>query len=457
MKFQKILVANRGEIAIRVFRACRELGIETVAVYAKQEKGALFIQKADTAVELREEKNPVQSYLNIEDIIQIAKETHADAIHPGYGFLAENPSFVKRCKEEGIVFIGPSAETMEAIGDKVSGKEVARQVNVPVIPGSKMEINNAEEAAEFAKTCGYPVILKASFGGGGRGMRVISSEEEMAKSFRRAASEAKKAFGNGALFVEKYLENPKHIEVQILGDAYGNLVHLFERDCSVQRRHQKVIEIAPAIGISPEKRKEICEDALKIARQAGYANAGTVEFLLDREGNHYFIEVNPRIQVEHTVTEMISGIDLVKAQILIAQGCALDGREIGILGQESVKSLGCAIQCRVTTEEPERNFMPDIGVVTKYQTGGGFGVRFDDGCCMGSEVTPYFDSLLVKIITWGRDFEEAAERADRALDEIKVEGVKTNKTYLRKVLACEEFRKGCCGTSFIEDHMALLA
>lgn len=456
MQFRKILVANRGEIAVRIFRACRELGIETVAVYAKQEADAYFTKKADYAVQLDEKENPVQCYLDMENIIRIAKENKVDAVHPGYGFLAENTDFARMLRREHIAFIGPSAETMEVIGDKISAKEIAKITEVPVIPGSGSAVKDYEEAREFAESVGYPVILKAAFGGGGRGMRVIDSEEKLEKGFKRAVSEARKAFGDGTLFVEKYLKNPKHIEVQILGDRYGNIVHLFERDCSVQRRHQKVVEIAPAVGITQEQRMAVCRDAIKIARQAGYINAGTVEFLLDEGGSHYFIEVNPRIQVEHTVTEVVTGIDIVKAQIYIAQGCALTGQEIGIYGQESVSVRGCAIQCRVTTEDPALHFIPDIGSLTEYHAGGGLGVRFDEGCCRGSEVTPFFDSLLVKVIAWGRDLKEACKRADRALVEIQIDGVKTNKEYLRKVIACPRFQDGSCNTGFIEENPQLI-
>ena len=329
-KFKRILVANRGEIAIRIFRACHELGIRTVAIYSNEDQCSLFRTKADESYLIGKNKSPVEAYLNIEEIIRLALKKGVDAIHPGYGFLSENQEFAKKCEEAGIVFIGPSYETIEKLGDKIKSKLIAKEAGVPTIPGIEKPITSEKEAIEFANRCGYPVMLKASAGGGGRGMRVVASKGKLIEAFNSAKNEAKKAFGNDDIFIEKYLKKPKHIEVQILGDEYGNIVHLYERDCSIQRRHQKLIEFTPAISLSDEKRDEICKDALKIARIVNYKNIGTVEFLIDIHGDHYFIEANPRIQVEHTVTEVVTGIDIVQSQILVAQGYPLNSPEIGI-------------------------------------------------------------------------------------------------------------------------------
>lgn len=350
-KFKRVMVANRGEIAIRVFRALRELGIRSVAIYSKEDQLSLFRTKADESYLIGKDKSPLGAYLDIDEIIKLAKAKAVDAIHPGYGFLAENAEFAAKCEKEGITFIGPSSSAMEALGDKIKSKIVANNAKVPTIPGIQKPIENDEQAKDFAKKAGYPVIIKASFGGGGRGMRVVNNEKELIEKLHSAKSEAKQAFGNDAIFIEKYLEKPKHIEVQILGDKFGNIVHLFERDCSIQRRHQKVIEFTPAFSLPKNVRESICQDALKIANSIGYTNAGTVEFLVDKNLNHYFIEVNPRIQVEHTVTEMCTDIDLVQSQILVAQGYPLNSKEIGIESQESIKHRGFAIQCRVTTED----------------------------------------------------------------------------------------------------------
>ena len=343
-KFKRVLVANRGEIAIRVFRACQELGIRTVAVYSEEDKNTLFRTKADESYQIGKGKTPVGAYLGIDEIIALAKAKGVDAIHPGYGFLAENVEFAKACAAEGIEFIGPTAEMMDRLGDKIKSKIVANSVGVPTIPGVEKAIETEEEALQFAESCGYPVMLKAAAGGGGRGMRIVRSKEELLPQFRSARSEAAKAFGIDDIFIEKYLENPKHIEVQILGDKEGNIVHLYERDCSIQRRHQKVIEFTPALCLTDEQREAICNDAIKIAQAVDYRSAGTVEFLLDKTGKHYFIEMNPRIQVEHTVSEIVTGVDIVQAQILIAQGYTLDSPEIAIPNQEAIKVTGHAIQ-----------------------------------------------------------------------------------------------------------------
>jgi pyruvate carboxylase len=449
--FKKVLVANRGEIAIRVIRACHELGIRTVAVYSREDKYALFRTKSDESYLIGANSSPIEAYLGMEEILGLAIKKGVDAIHPGYGFLAENPDFSAKCAEYGIQFIGPTEQMLASLGDKVKSKIVAREAGVPVIPGVDRPIKNDVEALEFARTCGYPVMLKASAGGGGRGMRVIRNEAELLTGFHNAANEARKAFGNDDIFMEKFLEQPKHIEVQILGDNYGNIVHLYERDCSIQRRHQKVVEFTPAFSLNSGQREQICADAVKIAKQVNYRSAGTVEFLLDREGRHYFIEMNPRIQVEHTVTEMVTGIDIVQSQILIAQGYRLDSDEVAIPSQESVRPRGYAIQCRVTTEDPANNFAPDTGKITVYRTGSGYGIRLDGGNgYTGSVISPYYDSLLVKITSHSRTFMDAINKAKRSIKELVIAGVKTNDGFLLNVLSHPDFINGRCTTDFIE-------
>lgn len=457
-RFKRVLVANRGEIAIRVFRACHELGIRTVAIYSNEDKYSLFKTKADEAYLIGENRSPIEAYLNIEEIISLALKKGVDAIHPGYGFLSENPEFAKKCASAGIEFIGPTAEMMDSLGDKIKSKIVAKAVGVPTIPGYEKDIKTYDEAKLLAEECGYPIMLKAAAGGGGRGMRIVRNEGELASSFRSAKSEAKKAFGIDDLFIEKYLEKPKHIEVQVLGDKFGNIVHLYERDCSIQRRHQKVVEFTPAFSISEEKRKEICNDALKIAKSVNYRSAGTLEFLVDAHGNHYFIEMNPRIQVEHTVTEMVTGIDIVQSQILIAQDYALNSPEIGITSQEDVTVNGYSIQCRITTEDPSNNFAPDTGKIEEYRTGSGFGIRLDGGNGFaGAIISPYYDSLLVKNISWSRNFPDAIKKSIRAVEETRITGVKTNIGFLINVLNHPTFLKGECNTSFIEENPDLIS
>ena len=456
-KFKRILVANRGEIAIRIFRACKELGIRSVAIYSEEDKNSLFRTKADESYLIGAGKSPVEAYLSIAEIINLAKAKGVDAIHPGYGFLAENTEFAKQCEEAGIEFIGPDHIMMDRLGDKIKSKIVAHEVGVPTIPGVDEAIKSEEDALKFARFCGYPVILKAAAGGGGRGMRIVWEEKDLIPEFNQAQSEARKAFGIEDVFIEKYLDHPKHIEVQVLGDKYGNLVHLNERDCSIQRRHQKVIEFTPALCLTEEKRQAICNDALKIAQAVNYRNAGTVEFLLDSSGNHYFIEMNPRIQVEHTITEVVTGIDLVQAQILVAEGYRLDSDEINIKSQADIKPRGYAIQCRITTEDPSNHFAPDTGTITDYMTGSGFGIRLDGGNGFtGSVITPYYDSLLVKISAYGRTFDDTINKAIRALDELRIKGVKTNVPYVMNVLNHDSFRKGICDTGFINDHPELM-
>lgn len=456
-KFKRVLVANRGEIAIRIFRACKELGIRSVAIYSEEDKNTLFRTKADEAYQVGRGKSPVDAYLAIDEIIELAKAKGVDAIHPGYGFLAENVEFAKACEAAGIIFIGPDYEMMDNLGDKVKSKIVANKVGVPTIPGMTETIPSAEVALEFADQCGYPVMLKAAAGGGGRGMRIVRNKEDMPAQYESARSEAKKAFGIDDIFIEKYLEKPKHIEVQILGDNYGNIVHLYERDCSIQRRHQKVVEFTPALSISEEQRQNICNDALKIAKAVDYRSAGTVEFLVDNEGNHYFIEMNPRIQVEHTVTEMTTGVDIVQSQILIAEGYSLGSYKINIKSQDDIQPRGYAIQCRLTTEDPINGFAPDTGTITKYTSAGGYGIRLDAGNAFAnSYISPYYDSLLVKVTAWARTFPDAVSKAKRAVKEMKIKGVKTNRAFLLNVLNHPTFKAGNCDTGFIEDNPELL-
>lgn len=457
MKFKKVLVANRGEIAIRIFRACNELGIRTVAIYSEEDKRALFRTKADEAYQIGFNKGPIDVYLSIDEIIDLAKKKGVDAIHPGYGFLSENPEFARQCEENGIEFIGPTGDMMDSLGDKIQSKLVAQAAGVPTIPGVEKPISSEKEAIEFANTCGYPVMLKAAAGGGGRGMRIVREEKDLIESFHSARNEAKKAFGIDDIFIEKYLERPKHIEVQILGDKYGNIVHLYERDCSIQRRHQKLVEYTPAFSLPIELREKICNDAIKIAKQVDYRSAGTAEFLVDAHGKHFFIEMNPRIQVEHTVTEMVTGVDIVQAQLQVAQGYALNSPEIGIASQSDVTLRGCSIQCRITTEDPANNFAPDTGDIDMYRTSSGFGVRLDGGNGFtGATISPYYDSLLVKIISHGRTFDEAIRKAKRSIRETTINGVKTNAGFLINVLSHEEFAKGSCTTKFIELNPELI-
>ncbi|HLO25180.1 MAG TPA: pyruvate carboxylase [Geobacteraceae bacterium] len=456
-RFRKIMAANRGEIAIRIFRACTELGIGTVALYSEEDKLSLHRYKADEAYLVGKGKSPIDAYLGIDEIIAIAKKYDVDAIHPGYGFLAENAEFTAKCEEAGIVFIGPTAEMQRQLGDKVAARKVAMEAGVPTVPGTEEPVEHEEEALIFAKNHGYPIIIKAAAGGGGRGMRVAYNRKELLEGLITARSEAKAAFGNPAVFLERYIENPKHIEVQILGDMHGNLVHFYERDCSIQRRHQKVVEFAPSLSLTQKTRKELCSAALKIAGQVNYLNAGTVEFLLDNEGKFYFIEMNPRIQVEHTVTELITGRNLVQAQILVAEGKKLSDPEINIPNQAAIDMRGYAIQCRITTEDPNNNFAPDFGVLTTYRSAAGFGVRLDAGNAFtGALITPHYDSLLVKVSSWGLSLAEAAHIMHRSLQEFRVRGVKTNIGFLENVVTHPVFLDGKCNTSFIEKHPELL-
>lgn len=451
-KFKKVLVANRGEIAIRVFRALNELEITTVSIYSKEDRYALFRSKADESYPLNPEKGPIDAYLDIDTIIKIALAANVDAIHPGYGFLSENPDFVDACERNGIVFIGPSSQIMNAMGDKISSKKMAIDAQVPIIPGVDYAIKDIDTATKIAAEIGFPIMLKASNGGGGRGMRIVNAMEDLEKEFNEAKNESKKAFGDDKIFIEKYLRAPKHIEVQILGDNYGNVVHLFDRDCSVQRRHQKVVEYAPAFSIPEETRKTIFDSAIRLSKAVGYRNAGTLEFLVDADNHPYFIEMNPRIQVEHTVSEEITNIDLVQSQILVAEGYPLDSDEINIKSQDDIHCIGYSIQTRVTTEDPANNFMPDTGEITVYRSGSGKGIRLDGGnAYTGAVISPYYDSLLVKAISIDRTFEGAVRKSIRALQEMRIRGVKTNIPFLINVLHHPTFIAGKCYTTFIEE------
>ena len=451
-EIHKVLVANRGEIAIRIFRACHDLGIHTVAIYSNEDTYSLFRTKADEAYLVGEKKSPLGAYLDIPGIIGLAKRRGVTAIHPGYGFLSENADFARACEENGILFIGPSSKVLGQMGDKLSAKEIAISCGVPIIPGCTEPLRDAEDAVEKAVSFGFPVILKAAAGGGGRGMRRCDSPEEVRTAYELVHSEAEKAFGCGDIFMEKYLVEPKHIEVQILADQHGNVYHLGERDCSLQRRYQKVVEFAPAWSVPQETVEALRRDAVKIARSVGYVSAGTVEFLVDKNGGYYFIEMNPRIQVEHTVTEMVTGVDIVRSQILIAAGYPLSHPEIGLNRQEDVHIDGYAIQCRVTTEDPANNFAPDNGKITAYASSGGFGVRLDGGNAdVGTVISPYYDSLLVKVTSWDHNFPAACRKAARAINEVRVRGVKTNIPFVTNILAHPDFVAGRCHTKFIDE------
>ncbi len=450
--FNKVLVANRGEIAIRIFRACYDLGLHTVAMYSKEDTFALYRTKADEAYLIGENTSPLGAYLDIPGIVDLALRRGVDAIHPGYGFLSENADFAKACENAGITFVGPPSHILAQMGDKLAAKATAIACGVPTIPGSKVPLKDGDEALAKAEEYGFPIILKAAAGGGGRGMRRCDTPEEVRPAFELVQGEAKKAFGNDDIFIEKYLVEPKHIEVQILADKHGNVVHLGERDCSLQRRYQKVVEYAPAWSVPQDTIERLRADAVKIARHVGYVNAGTVEFLVDKNGGYYFIEMNPRIQVEHTVTEMVTGVDLVRAQLLIAEGHPLSHPYIGMGTQDNLRINGYAIQCRVTTEDPLNNFAPDTGKITSYRSGGGNGVRLDGGnAYSGATISPYYDSLLVKVTSWDTTFEGACRRATRAIREEHVRGVKTNIPFVSNILTHPAFRAGRCHTKFIDE------
>ena len=452
------MVANRGEIAIRVLRAASELRLRTVAIYTYEDRYSLHRYKADEAYQIGKDDDPLKPYLDIEEILRVAKRHNVEAIHPGYGFLSENVRFARRCREEGIVFIGPTPETMERLGDKVAAKVLARELDVPLIEDSQAALTNEKIALQEAQRIGFPVIIKAAAGGGGRGMRVVRNESQLVNEYHEAKGEAKTAFGDDTIFLEKFIENPKHIEVQILGDKHGNIVHLYERDCSVQRRFQKVVEIAPALTLSQKTKDQLYEYALRLARAVQYSHAGTVEFLVDADETPYFIEVNPRIQVEHTVTEEITGVDLVRSQILIAMGYPLDHPTIYIKSQEDIQISGFAIQCRITTEDPFNDFKPDYGMLIAYRSASGMGIRLDAGSAFpGAKISPFFDSLLVKVTAWGRTLEGASQRLHRALREFRIRGVQTNIGFLLNLLHHETFYKGRATVNFIKENPQLLS
>lgn len=454
--FKKILVANRGEIAIRIFRTCTELGITTVAIYTHEDRYSLHRYKADEAYQIGKNDAPLKPYLDKEGIILLAKKRGVDAIHPGYGFLSENAEFARMCRENDITFIGPDPEIMDALGNKVQAKKLAVENNIPIILSSKTPLTSFEIAKEEANNVGYPIMLKAASGGGGRGMRVVRSEEQLKNELSTAQSESLKAFGDDTIFIEKFIENPKHIEVQIVGDRHGNMIHLFERDCSVQRRYQKVIEIAPSMGLKDEVKEQLYTYAVTICKAVNYNNIGTVEFLLDAEQNIFFIEVNPRIQVEHTVTEEITGLDLVKTQIFIAGGKKLQDAEINIPPQEKIQKVGFALQCRITTENPKNDFKPDYGLIQTYRSAAGLGIRLDAGNIYpGARVSPFFDSMLVKVSAHSWTLQEAINKMKRALKEFRVRGVNTNIQFLLNLLETEELSTGNFTVNHIKNHPEL--
>ncbi len=454
---RKLLAANRGEIAIRILRAANELGLRTVAVYSKEDRLSLHRFKADEAYQIGEGKGPVEAYMDVDEIITLAREKGVDAIHPGYGFLAENPALPRACEKAGITFIGPDAQILTLLGDKTAARRLARKAGVPVIPGLEKPVSGRQAAERAARKIGFPLIIKAAFGGGGRGMRVVERARDFQALLAEARQEAGSAFGNDAVFFERFIRRARHLEVQILGDRHGNIIHLHERDCSVQRRHQKVIEVAPAVGLDRAVARELAEAAVRISRAAGYWSAGTVEFLMDADtGEWYFMEVNPRIQVEHTVTEEVTGVDLVRCQIQIAQGHSLHDDELQLPREEEIPIHGYALQCRVTTEDPANNFIPDYGRLHTYRSPAGFGIRLDGASAYGGAViTPYYDSLLVKVTAWARDFVHACDRMDRALREFRIRGVRTNIPFLENVVNHPKFQAGEVTTSFLDETPGL--
>ena len=456
MKIKKILIANRGEIAIRIGRACNELDIQTAAIYTYEDRYSLHRYKADEAYQIGEDNEPLKPYLDIRTIINMAKYCGADAIHPGYGFLSENPEFAEDCACNGIIFIGPRPDVMRALGDKVTAKTIAVKSGVPVIESNEKVLDSLEIALAEAKRITFPLILKAASGGGGRGMRVVRTEEELKKSFSEARSEALNAFGDDTVFLEKFIDGPRHIEVQIVADNHQNVLHLYERDCSVQRRFQKVVEVAPSLNLKDETRHKLYEYAISLANAVNFNNVGTIEFLLDADERIYFIEVNPRIQVEHTVTEMITGIDLIKTQIFIADGYHLSDPEIGLTGQDRVAKNGFAIQCRITTEDPGNDFKPDYGTLVTYRNATGFGVRLDEGSTYpGMKISPFFDSMLVKVSTWGATLPDASRKMNRALREFRIRGVKNNIQFLENLINHPTFVDGKTTVNFIQQHPEL--
>jgi pyruvate carboxylase subunit A len=447
--FKKILVANRGEIAMRIIRACRELNIATAAIYSEADSTGIYVKKADEAYLVG--PGPVKGFLDSQQIVDLAKRIGADAIHPGYGFLSENAEFAELCQASGITFIGPSPHAIKLMGSKIKARDLAKEVGVPVVPGTEGGVTEVKEAIAFVKKAGYPVMIKASAGGGGRGLRVVRTDAELRENMEVASREAQASFGDGSVFIEKYIERPHHIEFQILGDRHGHIIHLGERDCSIQRRHQKIIEIAPSLILTPKLRAKMGEAAIAIARAVNYDNAGTAEFLLDQEGHFYFIEMNPRLQVEHTVTEQITAIDIVRNQISIAAGKPLD------IQQKDVTLQGHAIQCRINAEDPKNNFMPCTGTVTAYLSPGGIGVRIDGAVYKDYTVPPYYDALLAKLTVRGRTWEETVSRMRRSLEEYVLRGVKTTIPFMMKIMQDQDFLAGRFDTSYLDTHPDLYA
>ena len=444
-EIKKILVANRGEIALRILRTAREMNIATVAVFSEADRKAPHVRYADEAVCIGSSASS-ESYLNADKIIAVCHQLKVDAIHPGYGFLSENADFARKVREEGLIFIGPSPESIEIMGSKLAAKQVAGRYNIPMVPGTASAIDNREEAKYIAAEIGYPILIKASAGGGGKGMRVVENEAAFDEQMDRAVSEAISSFGDGAVFIEKYISSPKHIEIQVLGDQHGNIIHLFERECSIQRRHQKVIEEAPSISITPVIREEMGRCAIDVARSCGYYGAGTVEFIMDEDKNFYFLEMNTRLQVEHPVTELVTGVDLVKQMIFIAEGKALT------ITQKDLQLKGHAIEVRVYAEDPANNFLPDVGTLATYIRPQGNGVRVDDGFEQGMEIPIYYDPMLAKLITYGQNREEAIEKMIRAIDEYHISGVQTTLSFCRFVVNHEVFRSGTFDTNFVNLH-----
>lgn len=447
--FKKIVIANRGEIAVRIIRSCREMGIKTVAVYSAADKNALHVQLADEAYCIGE-ASAKSSYLNIPNLLSIAAHSQAEAIHPGYGFLAENADFAQLCEEQGITFIGPSPEAIRKMGAKAIARETMKQAGVPTVPGTDGIIEDLEEAVNVARAIGYPVIAKATAGGGGKGMRVANNEDELRKAIRQAQKEAEIAFGNAGVYLEKYLEEPRHIEIQVMADRYGHVVHLGERDCSIQRRHQKLIEEAPSPALDQELREQMGKAAVMAAAAVQYCGAGTVEFLLDKDGRFYFMEMNTRIQVEHGVTEMITGIDLIREQIMAAAGKALS------LCQQDIVTNGWAIECRINAEDTEKNFMPAPGRIASYLPPGGFGVRVDSAAYAGYDISPFYDSMVAKVIVWGKDREDAVQRMKRALGEFVITGIKTTIPFHQNLLEHKVFISGVFNTRFLEEYKEVI-
>ncbi len=442
--FKKILVANRGEIAMRIIRACRELNLATAAIYSEADSTGIYVKKADEAYMVG--PGPVKGFLDGQQIVSLAQRIGADAIHPGYGFLSENSQFAQLCQTSGITFIGPSPHAIDLMGSKIKARELAKQVGIPIVPGTEGGITDVKDALSFAKDTGYPVMIKASAGGGGRGLRVVRSDTELRENMAVASREARAAFGDGSVFLEKYIERPHHIEFQILADRHGNIIHLGERDCSIQRRHQKLIEIAPSLILTPRLRAEMGEAAIAIAKAVDYDNAGTVEFLLDQDSRYYFMEMNPRLQVEHTVTEQITAIDIVRNQIAIAAGMPLE------ITQQEVTLQGHAIQCRINAEDPKNNFRPCTGTVTAYLSPGGIGVRIDGAVYKDYTVPPYYDALLAKLTVRGRTWEETVSRMRRSLEEYVLRGVKTTIPFMMEIMQDRDFMAGHFDTSYLESH-----